>query len=77
MNWLFFSTILYKIDDILKRKAEGKLEVGGEPVDCLNGKVRLERIRNKGIAGGKFSDREEGVRNLTTLAFGGIILPYC
>ena len=26
MNWLFFSTILYKIDDILKRKAEGKLE---------------------------------------------------
>ncbi len=76
MNWLFFSTILYKIDDILKRKAEGKLEVGGEPVDCLNGKVRLERIRNKGIAGGKFSDREEGVRNLTTLAFGGIILRF-
>lgn len=76
MNWLFFSTILYKIDDILKRKAEGKLAAGGEPVECLDGKVRLQRVRNKGIAGGKLSDREEDVRTLTTLAFAGILLRF-
>lgn len=76
MNWLFFSTIFYKIDDILKRKAEGKLEAGGEPIDCLDGKVRLQRVRNKGIAGGKLSDREEDVRTLTTLAFAGLLLRF-
>ena len=76
MNWLFFSTILYKIDDILKRKAETKLTPGSEPIECLDGKVRLERVRNKGLAGGKFSDREEDVRNLTTLAFFGVLLRF-
>lgn len=76
MNWLFFSTILYKIDDILKRKAETKLTPGSEPIECLDGKVRLERVRNKGLAGGKFSDREEDVRNLTTLAFFGVLMRF-
>lgn len=76
MNWLFFSTILYKIDDILKRKAETKLTPGSEPIECLDGKIRLERVRNKGLAGGKFSDREEDVRNLTTLAFFGVLLRF-
>ena len=76
MNWLFFSTILYKIDDILKRKAEGKLTEGSEPVDVLGGKVRLERVRNKGLAGGRFSDREEEVRTLTTFAFFGVLLRF-
>ena len=76
MNWLFFSTILYKIDNILKRKAEGKFEAGGEAVECLDGKVRLQRIRNKGIVGGKLSDREEDVRALSTAAFFGILLRF-
>ena len=35
MNWLFFSTILYKIDDILKEQAEKKIRPGSEPIECL------------------------------------------
>lgn len=72
MKWLAFAYALFQLDSRTKRRAEEKLPKNGKAVPVAGGKLLLQRVSNKGMAGGVLSDKSDKIRYIST-AVGAVI----
>ncbi|MDO4803556.1 MAG: signal peptidase II [Lachnospiraceae bacterium] len=68
MKWFLLAYFLFEVDNKTKRRAEEKLKKGGQPVPVLGGKFLLQRMSNKGMAGGTLSEKSDEIRKASTAA---------